>query len=125
MSSQARASAAPSQSSGGGDSFGPATNVTLSPAAQSAVSGQGSASGASAPAGGGAPPSGGGVPIAVTPSSTTDTVTLVEEADQQVIPKVGVTGASEVVDNNGNINYVKLYALIAQQDQAAQTRAVA
>lgn len=102
------------------DSFGPASTVTLSAAAQSALGSTSSDSGTSAPsaaAGGGG---GTGVPISTSSSTSTDTELLVEEADQEVIPKVGVQGASEVVDSKGDIDEVKLNELILQQDQAAQ-----
>jgi hypothetical protein len=120
--------AAQSQSSAGG--FGDAVNVTLSPTAQAAVNAQGTPPTAvSVPAGGVASndnstssasgastPGGVKAPVGIAASATTsDTELLVEEADQQVIPQVGVTGASEVVDNQGNINYVKLDQLLAQQ----------
>ena len=101
------------ESSGGG--FGSAVNLTLSPTAQAAVAGQSSASGASSASGSGAPP----IPVSSSSSTSSDVEFLIEEAKQQVIPRVGVTGADEVVDDQGNIDEVKLSELLAQQVTAS------
>ncbi len=103
------------ESSGSG--FGSAVNLTLSPAAQAAVAAASSSSGSGASSAGG-PPGGGGappIPISSSTSSSSDVELLIEEAKQQVIPQVGITGADEVVDDKGNIDEVKLSELIAQQ----------
>ena len=113
----------PSASQNLDDTYGNAVNVTLSPPAQAIASNQNTSSTAassnsgadtSAPAHRSHTPH---VPI-TSVSNETDATFLVEEALQQVIPKVGVTDASEVVDSNGNINQVKLQELIAQQEQS-------
>jgi hypothetical protein len=107
---------AQTQSSGGG--FGSAVNVTLSAGAQAAVASQSSASGASAnaspSAGGGAP----SVPLSASSSTSSDVELLIEEAKQQVIPEVGITGADEVVSDQGTIDEVKLNELLAEQATA-------
>lgn len=122
QSAAAQQSNASSQITGNnGNNFGPSSTVTLSPSAQAALAGTSSGSGSSA-AGSSktpAPP----VRVAVSSSTTTDSATLIEEAYQQVIPKVGVTGASEVVDSQGNINEVKLNELILQSYQTTTAQA--
>jgi len=126
ITSQTTASQAYS-SQNAGSNFGPAANITLSASAQSAVTSQGSSSGngaSTASTGNSAPtaPAGvGGGSSAIstgsnTSTSSSETSELVEEAKRKVIPQVGIKGADEVVDNQGNINEVKLHELIAQQD---------
>jgi len=110
------------QSQAAGDTFGPATDVNLSPPAQTAVSEQGTSSG-TAPSGNtktskntqqaSAP---------VTSSSAANTESLISSAKRKVIPEVGVAGANEVVDKNGNTDKIKLAELISQQAQEDQNR---
>jgi len=52
-------------------------------------------------------------------SSDSELVTIIKE---QVAVQVGLTGAAEVVDNKGNIDYTKLYQLETQQEQAQQAQ---
>jgi len=110
------------QSQAASDTFGPATDVNLSPPAQTAVSEQ-STSSANASAGNtktskntqqaSAP---------VTSSSAANTESLISSAKRKVIPEVGVSGANEVVDKNGNTDKTKLAELISQQAQEDKNR---
>ncbi|MES2984698.1 MAG: hypothetical protein V4735_05885 [Pseudomonadota bacterium] len=81
------------------DPFGPAVTLDLSPPGQTA-------------AGGGGAPVGG----AVTYDSVSEAVT---KAKREVSPQVGVSGADQVVDTQGNIDYGKLQQLVDLQ--AAKT----
>src|SRR5580704_642496 len=73
-------------------SFGPAVNVNLSAPAEAALN-QNTA-----------PP----VPQAPAASAPVNTASLIQSADRKVIPLVGISGASEVVDNKGNISKARL-----------------
>jgi len=90
------------------NSFGDAVNVNLSAPAQAAIAGQNTSS---------------NTPTSQTPvvsqAPTVDVAQLVSDARQKVIPKVGVSGASDVVDKNGNISKVQLAIEIAEQAQKA------
>ncbi len=109
--------AAGSENSGG--TFGNAVNVTLSAPAQAVLAGQGASSSSGSSSASLPPPpapSSPGVPVASS-TTTTDAEELIQEALQQVIPKVGVARASEVVDSKGTIDQVKLQQLVEQQSQ--------
>jgi len=98
-------------SSGGG--FGAATNVTLSPAAQAALNASSASSGSgSAAAGGGGGPQ---APVTASASSSATDTLLVEEEKEKIATQVGQTGASEVVDSKGDVNYALLDQLLEQQ----------
>jgi hypothetical protein len=87
-----------------------ASSSTAAPASSSAPSTQ-SSGGAAAPAkhaGGGG---GGGVSTS-TDSALTATI---DEAKRKVAPQVGVVGANEVVDKQGNIDQIELAKLVAAQ----------
>jgi hypothetical protein len=112
------AQSAQTQSSGGG--FANAVNLNLTAPAQAVMASQGAGpSGSGGKAGEGMPV---GVQSSSSGSGSAEETLLVEEAKQQVIPKVGVAGADKVVDSKGDIDQVELNKLIAQQEaqQAAK-----
>jgi hypothetical protein len=89
------------QSQAASDTFGPATDVNLSPPAQTAVSEQ-STSSATAPSDNTKTSTNTQqAPAAAASSSAANTESLISSAKRKVIPQVGVAGANEVVDKNG------------------------
>ena len=83
------------------NTFGDAVNVDLSAPAQAVVASGNTSS---------------GTPVAAQPS-VPDVAQLVSAAKQKVIPQVGVSGASDVVDSQGNISKSRLAVEIAEQAQ--------
>ena len=82
------------------NTFGDAVSVNLSPPAQASVASQSTPS----------------TPIAVQPSNPS-VAQLVSAAKQKAAPLVGLSGASDVVDNKGSISKVQLAIEIAEQAQ--------
>ncbi|MDE3016946.1 MAG: hypothetical protein KGI29_08535 [Pseudomonadota bacterium] len=106
------------QSQPAASSFGDAVNVSLSAPAQAAVASQNTS--ASTPVSNTSSSSAPAKQAPVASAPTVDVAQLVADARQKVIPKVGVSGASDVVDKNGNISKVQLAIEIAEQAQKSQ-----